>query len=147
MPDLEETLRFFANARFLRMLDTEGRKRLLAAAEARRYQDGEIVVREGEPGDALYVIVSGLAAVSADNLGAEKALNELADGQFFGEMAVITNQPRSATVTAKGELQLLRIPKDAVLSILKDYPKVREVVAKIGVARTEDTLEKMLKDD
>ncbi len=147
MADLEETLRFFANARFLRMLDTEGRRRLLAAAEARRFQDGEVVVREGEPGDALYIIVSGLAAVSADDLGSEKALNELADGQFFGEMAVITDQPRAATVTARGELQVLRIPKAEVRAILEDYPKVREVVAKIGVARTEDTLEKMLKSD
>jgi CRP-like cAMP-binding protein len=147
MPDLEQTLRFFANARFLRMLDTEGRKRLLAAAQALRFQDGQVVVREGEPGDALYIIVAGLAAVSADNLGAEKQLGELGDGQFFGEMAVITSQPRSATVTARGPLEVLRIPRDQVLAILKDYPKVKEVVAKIGVARTEDTLEKMMKDD
>jgi CRP-like cAMP-binding protein len=145
--DLDQTLRFFANARFLRMLDTEGRKRLLAVAEARRFQDGQVVVREGEPGDALYIIVAGLAAVSADNLGTEKPLGELADGQFFGEMAVITSQPRSATVTARGELDVLRIPKEQVLAILQDYPKVREVVAKIGLARTEDALEKMLKDD
>ncbi|HOX43678.1 MAG TPA: cyclic nucleotide-binding domain-containing protein [Myxococcota bacterium] len=147
MPDLEQTLRFFANARFLRMLDTEGRKRLLAAAEALRFQDGQVVVREGEPGDALYIIVAGLAAISADNLVAEKQLGELGDGQFFGEMAVITSQPRSATVTARGPLEVLRIPRDQVLAILKDYPKVKEVVAKIGVARTEDTLEKMMKDD
>jgi CRP-like cAMP-binding protein len=147
MSDVEEALQFFSNARFLRMLDTPGRRRLLDAAEALKFQDGQVVVREGEPGDALYIIVSGRAAVSADDLGEEKALGELGDGQFFGEMAVITNQPRSATVTARGELSALRIPRDVVLELLKDHPRVREVVAKIGLARTEDTLEKMMKDD
>lgn len=77
-------------------------------------------------------------------MGEEKAVAELTDGAFFGEMAVITNQPRSATVTARGELSCLRIPKQAVLDILNDYPKVKEVVAKIGLARTEDTMEKLM---
>ena len=146
MPDIEETLRFFANARFLRMLDAEGRKTLLAQAEAKTYADGELVVAEGEPGDALYIIVSGIASVTADDMGNEKKVAELTDGAFFGEMGVITRQPRSATVRARGELSALRIPRQAVLDILEAYPKVKEVVAKIGLARTEDTMEKMLQD-
>ncbi len=146
MTDIEDTLRFFSNARFLRMLDSAGRRRLLAAAEPRSYADGDLVVTEGEPGDALYIIVSGIASVVADDLGQEKAVAELTDGAFFGEMAVITDQPRSASVRARGELSTLRIPKQAVLDLLNDYPKVREVVAKIGLARTEDTLEKMMQD-
>ncbi|MBW2703964.1 MAG: cyclic nucleotide-binding domain-containing protein [Deltaproteobacteria bacterium] len=144
MSSLEDTLRFFANARFLRMLDTDGRKRLLDSAEAKNYEDGGVVVREGEPGDALYIIISGIAAISADDMGEQKAVAELTDGAFFGEMAVITTQPRSATVTAHGALACLRIPKQAVLAILDDYPKVKEVVAKIGLARTEDTMEKLM---
>ncbi len=72
--------------------------------------------------------------------------NFAAGGAIFGEMGVITNQPRSATVIARGDLKVLKIPKGAVLKILEDYPKVRELVAKIGVARTEDTMEKMLQD-
>ena len=146
MADIEETLRFFSNARFLRMLDTQGRKRLLSSAEPKTYKDGEPVVTEGEPGDALYIIVNGIASVVADDLGNEKEVAELTDGAFFGEMAVITNQPRSASVRARGELSALKIPKQAVLEILEAYPKVKEVVAKIGLARTEDTMEKMLKD-
>ncbi len=144
MANLEDTLRFFANARFLRMLDTDGRKRLLDSAEAKNYEDGAVVVREGEPGDALYIIISGIASISADDMGEQKPVAELTDGAFFGEMAVITAQPRSATVKAHGALACLRIPKQAVLAILDDYPKVKEVVAKIGLARTEDTMEKLM---
>jgi len=146
MADIEETLRFFSNARFLRMLDSAGRRRLLASAVPMSYQDGDSVVVEGDPGDALYIIVNGVASIVADDMGKEKEVAELTDGAFFGEMAVITNQPRSASVRARGDLTALKIPKQAVLDILADYPKVKEVVAKIGLARTEDTMEKILKD-
>ena len=115
MADIEETLRFFSNARFLRMLDSDGRRKLLSSAEPKSYADGESVFEEGEPGDALYIIVSGIATVVADDMGNEKAVAELTDGAFFGEMAVITSQPRSASVRARGELSALRIPKQAVL--------------------------------
>ncbi len=144
--DIDQTLRFFSNARFLRMLDSDGRRRLLDAAEARTYSDGQTVMAEGEPGDALFIIVNGIASVVADDLGSEKEVAELTDGAFFGEMGVITDQPRSATVRARGDLSVLRIPKRAVRAILEDYPKVKEVVAKIGLARTEDTMGKMLED-
>lgn len=146
MANLEETIQFFSNARFLRMLDTEGRSRLLDAAEAKNYEDGQVVFAEGDAGDALYIIITGVVSVSADDMGEQKAVAELTDGAFFGEMAVITNQPRSATVTASGQVACLRIPRQAVIDILNDYPKVKEVVAKIGLARTEDTMEKLLED-
>jgi len=146
MTDLEQTLRLFSNARVLRALDEPGRRRLLEASQACTFPDGAVVVREGDPGDALYIIVEGIASVTADDLGSEKPVAELTDGAIFGEMGVITNQPRSATVSARGELKALKIPREAIRKILEDYPKVRELVAKIGVARTEDTMEKMLQD-
>jgi CRP-like cAMP-binding protein len=144
--DMEQTLRFFANARILRLLDAQGRKRLIDAASTLSFTDGQEVFREGDPGDALYIIVDGVASVVADDMGQPKPVAELTDGAFFGEMAVITEQPRSATITARGDLSVLKIPKTVVLEVLQDYPKVRELVAKIGVARTEDTFEKMLGD-
>lgn len=144
--DMDQTLRFFANARILRLLDTEGRRRLIDAAESQTFTDGQEVFREGEPGDALYIIVDGVASVIADDMGHPKPVAELTDGAFFGEMAVITEQPRSATITARGDLAVMKIPKQVVLEVLQDYPKARELIAKIGVARTEDTFEKMMGD-
>lgn len=144
--DMDQTLRFFANARILRLLDETGRRRLVDAATALSFTDGQEVFHEGEPGDALYIIVDGVASVVADDMGQPKPVAELTDGAFFGEMAVITEQPRSATITARGDLSVLKIPKDVVLAVLQEYPNVRELVAKIGVARTEDTFEKMMED-
>ena len=146
MPDLAQSPDLFANTKVLRMLDDAGRRRLLARAEALTFPNGAVVVQEGDPGDALYIIEDGVATVGVDSFGQEKPVSELGSGAFFGEMAVITEQPRSATVRARGALSVLKIPKDAVVSVLKDYPRVREIIAKISIARTEQTMGKMLED-
>ncbi len=148
MPDIENeaVLRFFSNAKVLNMLDDDGRRQLMEAATAEKYTDGQVVMKEGEPGDAMYIIIDGIASVSIDDLGLNKPVAELTDGAFFGEMGVITDQPRSATVKAYGGLSVLKIPKKAVQKILEQYPKMKEVVAKIGIARTEDTFKKMMED-
>lgn len=142
----ESTDRFFANTRVLGAIDAEGRRRLIDAAEKLHFEHGQEVVREGEPGDALYIIVDGRAAVLVDDLGNSKEVAELSDGALFGEMAVITAQPRSATVVARGQLNVLRIPRQVVLDVLADYPRLKEIIAKLGVARTEQTLQKMMEE-
>jgi CRP/FNR family transcriptional regulator, cyclic AMP receptor protein len=130
--------------RLFQMLDTQGQQRVIGAIRAVYFRDGAKIVEEGAPGDALYIILSGKAEVSVDDLGEQKVLCLLIEGAMFGEMAVITNQPRSATVMARGPVAALRIQKDDILAILKDYPKVREQIARIGVARAEDTLDKLI---
>lgn len=125
-------------------LDDAGRKRMLAIAKPRRVAEGETVVRENEPGSSFFVIVKGQVRISIDDLGESKDVSELVEGQFFGEIAVVTAQPRSATVTAITELHLLEFAKGPVDAILADYPKVKELLSKVGVMRSEDTLEKML---
>jgi CRP-like cAMP-binding protein len=144
--DIEKTLRIFTNTKFLRILDQVGRQKLMDAALQEEYKDQDVIMKEGDIGDAMYIIVDGIASVSVDNMGTPKAVAELTDGAFFGEMGVITDQPRSATVTANGPLQVLKIPKQAVVDIMNEYPKLKEIVAKIGLARTEDTFQKILED-
>jgi len=146
MIDLEKTLEFFSSSNILGMLDRRGRKRVVQCADKITFADKSVVVREGDIGNAFYIIMKGKALISVDDMGTQKAVAELAEGSFFGEMAVITCQLRSATVTAKGELSLLRVSRDPLMDVLKDYPKIREYVAKMGVARTEDTMKKMMTD-
>ncbi len=142
VPPAEELAK---GSKLFSFLDEAGRRRLLAKAQTRRVVAGETVVRENDPGDSFFVILKGSVQVSVDDLGTEKEIAKLGEGAFFGEIAVVTSQPRSATVVALENLQLLEFPKAEVEEVLKDYPKVREVLGKVGVMRSEDTLEKVLK--
>ena len=89
----------------------------------RNYKDGEVIIREGETGDSMYVIQGGRVEVlqHSDN-GEEQHLAFLERGDFFGEMAVFEKETRSATVRASGEARILRIDKKTLLTRIRDDP-------------------------
>ncbi|MGH2723613.1 MAG: Crp/Fnr family transcriptional regulator [Actinomycetota bacterium] len=88
---------------------------------------GETFMEEGQPGGAFFVIERGTAAVS---LGG-KELARLTDGDFFGEMALIDQGPRSATVTAQGDMELWRIEPSDFDALLDDVPFVARQILKV----------------
>jgi CRP-like cAMP-binding protein len=134
-------------SRLFQFLDEPGRLRLAAIARVERYPKAQVIVREGDHSAAFYVILKGQVAVDADDGGRAKRLAVMNEGMFFGEMAVVTGEPRSATVTALADVELLAFDQDKVAAILKDYPKLRELLGKVGVLRSEDTLAKMMSVD
>lgn len=125
-------------------LDEQGRLALLRLAKKSKHPDGYVVCTEGETGDEFFVLVEGRVRVSADDLGSAKEIAVLEKGAFFGEMAVLNHEKRSATVTALGEIELVRFPRAAVDQVLGEYPAAREMLSKVGVLRSEDTLNKMM---
>jgi len=92
------------------------------------FRPGEIVIRAGDPGDAFYVIVRGRAGVAGKNLS-----RTLREGDYFGEIALIDDGPRSATVIAVDELRTIVIPKSAFLTLLVREPGfARRIMASLG---------------
>ena len=90
----------------------------------RVYNDGEVIVREGDEGDRMFVIQSGRALVTRISGGQEIPLTELKAGDFFGEMAIINREVRSATVRAVGEVRLLSIDKKNFLRRVHEDPSL-----------------------
>lgn len=131
-------------SRLFEALDAAGRHALLGAATHRQCRPGEVICREGEHGDEFYVVSSGEVRVTADDMGKERELAVLGVGTFFGEIAALSGEPRAATVTAIGEPVLIVFPFSAVRAVLRDHPKAREVLTRVGVQRAEETLKKML---
>jgi len=125
-------------------LDDHGRLELLRLAKKSRHPDGFVVCAEGETGDEFFVLVEGRVRVTADDLGATKEIAILEKGAFFGEMAVLNHEKRSATVAALGDIELVRFPRTAVDQVLAAYPAAREMLSKVGVLRSEDALNKMM---
>jgi len=74
--------------------------------EEQSFEDGEVVFQEGDIGDRFYLILEGIAKVTKTEGGQEKLLSRLSRGQYFGEMALIRNEPRAITVRAEGKLRV-----------------------------------------
>lgn len=90
-----------------------------------RYRPGDTIVREGAAGDYLYVILDGEVAVSRDGDGAEP-IARLGRGEYFGEMAIFGEGPRTATVTAVTPTETLLIPRQDVLAWAGSADELRE---------------------
>lgn len=90
----------------------------------RSYTDGEIVCRQGEPGDCMYVLQSGEAEVVHEEPGVETVVRMLRAGDIFGEMAIFDRLPRSATVRVRGEARILTLDKRAFLRQVSEDPSL-----------------------
>lgn len=98
----------------------EDRVALARAATVRTYRRGETIVEQGQPGDAFYVIVKGrvaVAIVAPD--GREVVLNSLGEGEHFGEMALLDDAPRSASVIAQEKSELAILSRAVFFDLLK----------------------------
>jgi len=87
-------------------------EQLALEVERHAYADGEVVMREGDPGDRFHLVVEGSAAVSVGGVPRP----DLGPGAGFGEIALLRGVPRTATVAASGPLQVLSLPRDRFLS-------------------------------
>ena len=91
----------------------------------REFAKGEVVIREGDPGDALYLIMEGEMAVIKD-MGKEQecVLDRIGKDAFFGEMALLDGNPRSASNRAESEALVLVLNGEDFVRIMEDYPSV-----------------------
>ena len=85
--------------------------RVLGSLRLRRHTNGQRIVTEGEPGDSFFMLADGVVVVSKNLDGQEAVLAHLHQGAVFGEMALVSNTPRAATVTALGDVDLLELAR------------------------------------
>jgi CRP-like cAMP-binding protein len=90
----------------------------------RVYEDGELLVRQGEIGDAMFVIQEGEVEVVKERDGRETVLATLGAGEMLGEMAVFLRETRSATVRAKGRARAITIDKKNFLRRINEDPSI-----------------------
>lgn len=110
-------------------------ERLAAASEEIELATGSVVVREGEPADALYLVVAGsLQACRASGGGEAQALGKVGSGEVFGEIGLLERIPRTAAVLALEPCRLMRIKGEAFLEALSSDP-FAALVAEIARAR------------
>ena len=106
----------------------------------REVPQGTVVFREGEPGDCAYVIESGTVEISTRRGGERVVIAERFAGEIFGEMAIVDNRPRSATVTAATECSLLVLSAEQVQARMQALDPVLRMVLTVILDRFRDTM-------
>ena len=122
-----------------------GKLKLLAFASDRMiYHDGQSIIRQGEVGDAAYVVVKGTADIVVETDGGDIVVAQARENAVIGEIAILCDVPRTATIKANGELIALKIKKEHFLSLMTDFPKLgiqvmRELASRLSRTTAELT--------
>jgi CRP/FNR family cyclic AMP-dependent transcriptional regulator len=124
---------------------TEPQLENLASGSARRsYPKGRTIVAEGEPSQSMYILLAGRAKVQrSDSEGKEVILAVLSSGEFFGEMSLIDDAPRSASVITLEACEFMAVSKEAFKAMLVQSPEVTMAVMRGLVRRLREADKKI----
>ena len=121
-----------------RILDAERIDRLARRLKLQPFGPGEIILRQGDPGDSLYVIRSGEVTVSMSVAGQSKDVTTLSGGQFFGEMSLMTGESRAATIRARTDVECYVVSKSDFQDVLEAKPELAKTISEILAKRQVD---------
>lgn len=128
------------------VLTDEERQVIVREMEIESHDEGSVILTEGEAGTSMYLIVSGEVKVYTRGTGNSGSvyLAKLGEGDFFGEVSVLTGKPRTATITASQRTELLRLDKEKLDATLVRYPGIRKVLDDFYKKRAKHTVEAMI---
>jgi len=129
-PDHVPPMPLFSN------LGVEAVERVVSVLELRRFDPGERIVKQGDPGDAFFIIARGMVRIlREDESGESKELARLGGGSILGEMALLSAEPRAASVDAESEVDLLVFTRDALAAMTGDLPQVAVLLERFAMER------------
>ncbi len=136
--------RLLGDVELFRSLRPEELALLSAEARSVPFAEGETLFRQGEPGDTFYVVRRGKVAVLAAGAdGRAVSVAELGPGAFFGEMSLLTGEPRTATIRAETDTVVLAVSKAMLEGLLQADPELAVRLAAVLEARQADRLSKL----
>ena len=138
MNELIKKIDFFSG------LDDKILNKISDACIVRQFTKNETIVRQGEMGLGLYIIARGRVKVDREQGGARTQVAELGPEQFFGDMALLDNKPRSATVTGLEDAECLLLTRDSFVKLMNKYPEIPIRMAKVLAERLREANEKIV---
>jgi hypothetical protein len=122
------------------------REAIVKEMELETHDEGSVVLNEGDPGTSMYLIASGEVKVFTRGTGSTGSLYlaRLGEGDFFGEVSVLSGKPRTATITASQRTELLRLDKSKLDGVLSKHPGIRKVLDEFYRKRAAHTVEAMI---
>jgi len=135
--------RGMSRIRLLQALPAEEMIKLIPRMKSGLFRKGEAVFRQGEEGDRLYFILRGRVEIEREEGGQKKSIAELGDGEVFGEMALLIDEPRTATVRAVSDVRVLVLLRSDFRELLKESPVLQDAARELAGARLQELREKM----
>ncbi len=112
------------SSKLFRRLPAAELEKLRRVARELSFAAGQPIFTEGDPGDGIYIVKRGQVRISVRVGAEERQISQLAPGEIFGEMAVVDNQPRSASARAEGETAVYFIPREPLLELVRQSPEL-----------------------
>lgn len=128
---------FFASSPVFRSLSTESIEFLSSRGSLEYFDQGQVIFNQGDMGDSLYLILRGAVTVSVHDL----SVKTLAQGNFFGEISLIANIPRTATITASEPSVFFRISADSFWEVLVQHIDLGVFIEAVSESRLREDLE------
>lgn len=114
-------------------------KLLAFTSERLTYQAGQVLCRQGDIGDAAYIIIDGTAAVRIGTPNGDIEVARLGRGDVVGEIAILCDVPRTATVSATEKVTALKITKELFFRLINEFPQIAIEIMRELAARLERT--------
>ena len=146
---LEEDVELLRNIPLFAKIEPSKLKLLAFTSERLTFSPGDSLFKQGDDGDALYVIMEGEADVLIDTPGGQITVATMGKNDFVGDIAVLCDVPRTATVTATSKLTTMRVTKDLFFQLVSQFPQIaieimRELARRLNVTtrKLQDELSK-----
>jgi cAMP-dependent protein kinase regulator len=128
-----------------RNLSAEEFRQVVSRLTLKHYEEGSVIVAEGDPGDSMFVVVNGEVSVNTTNAkGKRITLANLGEGEFFGEISLLTGLPRTATIITNTDSDLLELTRKDYENIVADHPNVADVLKEWHHQRAYKTVEAII---
>ena len=125
----------------LKELSPEEFKQLIARLSLRHFEKDVVIVKEGDRGDSLFIIVRGsVRALTKGPREKEIVLGNLGEGDFFGEVALLTGKPRTATIITTAVSDFLELTRADYESLIKKYPRIKQLMQELHEQRAMEAV-------
>ncbi len=141
---IEEEVEILRNIPMFRKIDPTKLKLMAFASERLMFKPNQVLVQQGELGDAAFIIIEGIAEVLIDTPDGPVAVARLKRNDIIGEIAILCDVPRTATVQAVDQLTALKITKELFFRMVSDFPDMGIEIMRSLAHRLEQTTAQLM---
>ncbi len=141
---LHEEVEALRNIPLFAKIDASKLKLLAFTSERVNYEPGKDLFKQGDPGDAAYIILDGEADIIVDTPGGELVVASMKKNDFVGDIAILCDVPRTATVRATKPLSTLVITKDLFFQLVTEFPDMSVAIMRELAQRLHKTTQDLL---